>query len=51
MGVDDDGRMLAVHVREYLQGGYSRDHSVGYGYDYYYTTNVYVKQNRKTVRH
>ncbi|KAF8354421.1 hypothetical protein PRIPAC_96044 [Pristionchus pacificus] len=29
VGVDDDGRMLAVHVREYLQGGYSRDHSVG----------------------
>ncbi|KAF8386532.1 gad-3 [Pristionchus pacificus] len=28
VGIDGDGRLLAVHVLEYLQGGYSTDHSL-----------------------
>lgn len=28
VGIDEDGRLLAVHVVQYIQAGYSMDHSV-----------------------
>lgn len=28
VGIDDDGRLLTVHVVQYIQAGYSMDHSV-----------------------